>query len=205
MAKIVVTFNGLIQQELPVNKARLSIGRRPGNDLLIEHLTVSGKHAAIETTAAGSFIVDLGSTNGTLVNGQPVKKHLLQANDVIEIGKYKLKFVAESARASMPAGTPAAPTAETMPAAEPVHPKIKVLSGKNAGQHLVLYKAVTTIGSPGVQVVAITTQHGNFFVAYVEGQLPAKLNGRELGANSHLLANGDIIDLIGTRLEFVAG
>jgi hypothetical protein len=43
-----------------------------------------------------SFLEDLGSTNGTLVNGQPVKKHFLQNNDVIEIGKYKLKYVSEA-------------------------------------------------------------------------------------------------------------
>jgi len=42
-----------------------------------------------------SFLEDLGSTNGTLVNGQPVKKHFLQNNDVVEIGKYKLKYVNE--------------------------------------------------------------------------------------------------------------
>ncbi len=42
-----------------------------------------------------SFLEDLGSTNGTLVNGQPVKKHFLQDNDVVEIGKYKLKYVNE--------------------------------------------------------------------------------------------------------------
>jgi hypothetical protein len=42
-----------------------------------------------------SFMEDLGSTNGTLVNGNPVKKHFLQNNDVIELGKYKLKFIQE--------------------------------------------------------------------------------------------------------------
>jgi hypothetical protein len=41
-----------------------------------------------------SFLEDLGSTNGTLVNGNPIKKHILQDNDVIEIGKYKLKYIA---------------------------------------------------------------------------------------------------------------
>ncbi|MEO8040782.1 MAG: FHA domain-containing protein, partial [Betaproteobacteria bacterium] len=43
-----------------------------------------------------SFLEDLGSTNGTLVNGQPIKKHFLQNSDVIEIGKYKLKYVNEA-------------------------------------------------------------------------------------------------------------
>ncbi|MEQ1515007.1 MAG: FHA domain-containing protein, partial [Usitatibacteraceae bacterium] len=55
-------------------------------------LAVSGEHAAIITILNDSFIEDLNSTNGTLVNGKPIKKHFLQNNDVIEIGKHKLKY-----------------------------------------------------------------------------------------------------------------
>jgi predicted component of type VI protein secretion system len=46
-----------------------------------------------------SFLEDLNSTNGTYVNGQPVKKHFLQNGDVVELGKYKLKYIAEHAAA----------------------------------------------------------------------------------------------------------
>jgi pSer/pThr/pTyr-binding forkhead associated (FHA) protein len=53
----------------------------------------------IMTILNDSFLEDLGSTNGTLVNGQPVKKHFLQNNDVVELGKYKLKYVTEATTA----------------------------------------------------------------------------------------------------------
>jgi pSer/pThr/pTyr-binding forkhead associated (FHA) protein len=58
---------------------------------------VSGEHAVIVTILNDSFLEDLGSTNGTVVNGNPVKKHFLQNNDVVELGKYKLKFVGDAA------------------------------------------------------------------------------------------------------------
>lgn len=58
MAKIIVTFNGLVQQEVSINKSRITIGRRVGNDIVIDHLTVSGQHAAIDTTSNGSFVLD---------------------------------------------------------------------------------------------------------------------------------------------------
>jgi hypothetical protein len=58
----------------------------------VDNLAVSGEHAAIITILNDSFIEDLNSTNGTLVNGKPIKKHFLQNNDVIEIGKHKLKY-----------------------------------------------------------------------------------------------------------------
>ena len=48
MAKVVVTLNGQVQQEVALLKSRLKVGRRPGNDLVLDHLTVSGQHAAID-------------------------------------------------------------------------------------------------------------------------------------------------------------
>jgi len=57
---------------------------------------VSGEHAVIVTILQDSFLEDLGSTNGTVVNSQSIKKHFLQNNDIIELGKYKLKYVNEA-------------------------------------------------------------------------------------------------------------
>jgi len=95
MAKLILSMDGLVLKEIPLSKERTSIGRKPSNDIQIDNLAVSGEHAVIVTIMSDSFLEDLGSTNGTIVNGNPVKKHFLQNNDVIELGKYKLKFLAE--------------------------------------------------------------------------------------------------------------
>ena len=47
MVKVVVIFNGQVQKETSIDRARLNIGRRPGNDLVLDHLAVSGRHAAL--------------------------------------------------------------------------------------------------------------------------------------------------------------
>jgi len=95
MAKLILSLDGMVLREYPLTKERTTIGRKPHNDIVIDNLAVSGEHAMIMTILNDSFLEDLGSTNGTLVNGQPVKKHFLQNNDVIELGKYKLKYMAE--------------------------------------------------------------------------------------------------------------
>lgn len=196
MAKIIVTFNGLVQQEVSVNKSRITIGRRIGNDIVIDHLTVSGQHAAIDTTPNGSFVLDLGSTNGTLVNNQPVKKHLLQHDDVIDIGKYKLRFQVEKSAQVTAVAAASAPAMTQAPA------KIKVINGTNAGKELVLTKAVTTVGSPGTQVVAIARQVDKYIVRHVEGKEFPKVNGQLLTDQPRQLMHGDVIDISGTHMQF---
>jgi pSer/pThr/pTyr-binding forkhead associated (FHA) protein len=96
MAKLILSMDGLVLKEINLTKERTTIGRKPHNDIQIDNLAVSGEHAVIVTILQDSFLEDLGSTNGTVVNGQSVKKHFLQNNDVIELGKYKLKYVNES-------------------------------------------------------------------------------------------------------------
>src|SRR6185295_12640241 len=82
-----------------LTKERTTIGRKPHNDIVIDNLAVSGDHAVIVTIMNDCILEDLGSTNGTLVNGVLAKKHILQNNDVIELGKYKLKFLGVAAAA----------------------------------------------------------------------------------------------------------
>ena len=93
MAKQILSMDGLVLKEYSLSKERTTIGRKPHNDIQIDNLAVSGEHAVIVTILNDSFLEDLGSTNGTLVNGQQVKKHFLQPNDVVELGKYKLKYI----------------------------------------------------------------------------------------------------------------
>jgi predicted component of type VI protein secretion system len=99
MAKLILSLEGSVIREIPLDKERITIGRKAQNDIQIENLAVSGEHACIVTILNDSFLEDLGSTNGTVVNGNQIKKHILQNNDVIEIGKYKMKYVMEAAAA----------------------------------------------------------------------------------------------------------
>lgn len=108
-AKLILSMDGLVLKEIPLTKERTTIGRKPHNDIQIDNLAISGEHAVIVTILNDSFLEDLNSTNGTYVNGQPIKKHFLQNNDVIELGKYKLKYINET-----PSQTTAADFEKTM-------------------------------------------------------------------------------------------
>ena len=102
-AKLILSLDGVVIKEYPLNKERMTIGRKEHNDIAIDNLAVSGEHAAIVTILHDSFLEDLDSTNGLEVNGKPTKKHFLQNNDVIEIGKYKLKYINDQITQTTPA------------------------------------------------------------------------------------------------------
>ena len=108
-AKLILSMDGLVLKEIPLTKERTTIGRKPHNDIQIDNLAISGEHSVIVTILNDSFLEDLNSTNGTYVNGQPIKKHFLQNSDVIELGKYKLKYLNET-----PSQTTAADFEKTM-------------------------------------------------------------------------------------------
>jgi pSer/pThr/pTyr-binding forkhead associated (FHA) protein len=114
-AKLILSMEGAVLKEYPLNKERTTIGRKPHNDIVIDNLAVSSEHAAIVTILNDSFLEDLDSTNGLAVNGTPTKKHFLQNNDVIEIGKYKLKYLNDQ-----PTQTTAAEFEKTMVLRAPV-------------------------------------------------------------------------------------
>ena len=198
-AKIILMLNGQTEAEFTLNKETISIGRRPENDIPVDNLAVSGKHAQIITILNDSFLEDLNSTNGTYVNGSLIKKHALKHGDVIGIGKHQLKYINEAASdndSSFEKTMIIRPDAAGMPEATGSHEigasvvkiaqqemkegakdaaagssvaKLQILNGANAGKELELTKALTTIGKPGTQVAAITRRPQGYFIIHVEG------------------------------------
>jgi pSer/pThr/pTyr-binding forkhead associated (FHA) protein len=69
-----------------------TIGRKQSNDIVIENLAVSGKHAVIESVSANFVLRDLESTNGTFINKEKITQRNLRHKDLITIGKHELFF-----------------------------------------------------------------------------------------------------------------
>ncbi|MDD2925626.1 FHA domain-containing protein [Rhodoferax sp.] len=206
MPKIAVLIDGVVIKEVELTKARTTLGRRPYNDVVIENLAVSGEHAVLSMVDGQVYVEDLGSTNGTFVNGKAVKKQLLAHGDVLEVGKFKIKYEShppgDDFEKTMVIKTRPAVAAPSAPLAE-VRGAIKVLSGAAAGREMPLVKVVTTIGKPGVAVAAITRRQHHFVVHQVEGADAPTLNGQPVGSTPAVLQNGDQIVLAGTRMQFL--
>jgi len=197
MAKLVLSFNGETVKEYELDKEILTIGRKSDNDIHIDNLAVSGNHAKVLTILNDSFIEDLGSTNGTHIDGNKISKHALQNGESIVVGKHELKYInenAESGEGEFEKTMIIRPDAEGMPETEeadtnieksigkiaadlasagtatngPGPAKLQLTSGTNAGKELKLTKILTTLGRPGVQVAAITRRPTGYFLIVVD-------------------------------------
>jgi pSer/pThr/pTyr-binding forkhead associated (FHA) protein len=261
MAKLQFSLDGNSLGQFELDKERMTIGRRPTNDIHIDNLAVSGDHAAIVTIGENSFLEDLNSTNGTMVNGKPIKKHVLLHRDQIEFGKYQLTYLndtqmaantangavaeedagktklvklanlseatpnalasqslvyvpapenaASTAVDSAPVATAAVekPVAETKVAAKAAENTVKmarlqVQNGANEGRELLLNKALTTLGKPGVQVAVITKRPNGYFITHVEGDDLPTINGQKIGTQATALSDRDVVELSGIKMEF---
>lgn len=251
MAKLIITLDGQLLSEFELARERITIGRKPDNDIPIDNLAISGEHAAITIFHNDAFVEDLGSTNGTLVNRQPITKHALHHGDEIEIGRYRLKYVnveelgskiiearekgaqdfektmilrpnqipatlsgekpvsdmtshtiplamPEAERRTETAAEPGLPPAEAVES----HAVIQILNGPNTGKELELTKTLTSLGKPGIQVAVITRRPHGFFLTHVQGDHYPAVNGQALDAHPRQLADHDVIELAGVKMEF---
>ena len=224
MPKMIVSIDEVVIKEVQLTKDKTTLGRRPYNDIVIDNLAVSGEHAVLQMTAGEVFLEDLNSTNGSYLNGKAVKKQQLQNGDTIEIGKYKIKFVADPAgnnfdKTMVIKARPAAPYQPPSAGGTPsgfstvtgsdslemstLQASIKVLSGAASGREVPLTKVVTTIGKPGVAVAAITRRKQGFVVHHVEGAGNPMLNGAPISEAPMPLKSGDVIELAGTQMQFI--
>jgi hypothetical protein len=212
MAKFIITDRSGLNSEYRIEKERVSIGRFANNDIVLNDNAVSGRHALFSRTARELLIEDLDSTNGTHVDGRPIRKQAVEEGQEIGIGRNVLRFVAENSdahdqtmmlqAADLPVPEKAPPRAST---GKPLRGKLRVVSGSGQGKELELIKALTTVGKPGVQVAALTKRADGYYIVNVAGgSAPHRplVNGKEIGLQAHVLHHGDRIELAGTQMEF---
>jgi type II secretory pathway predicted ATPase ExeA len=100
LARIIVAHAGEHVEERPLRPGRLIIGRTVDNDLQVESKFISRHHCQITTSAEGSVLEDLNSTNGVYVKSKRVRRHHLNDGDVVVLGKHEIMYLDErSARA----------------------------------------------------------------------------------------------------------
>lgn len=209
----------------------LTIGRSDKNNIVIENLAVSGRHAKIDALEDGYLLTDLKSKNGSFVNEKQVTSHWLENNDVITIGKHTLVFAYkegekqfESAASGMMDKTMVMDTAaqrdllaKSVPDTAAMEKKepIGILSFLSGGEgEIELTKKLTKIGKDsssdikvggmmvGKTAATISKRPQGYHLSYVEGMSKPKVNN-EAVKESVLLKEFDIIEIGSVKMEFI--
>lgn len=201
MPQLIATVEGVEIKHVYLTKDRTTLGRKQGNDIVLDNLVVSGSHCVFELKGlADVFLEDLGSTNGTFVNNRRVKRQQLQDGDTIAIGNFRIQYLTASGDSGF--GQTTAFDTQGLGGGAVLQASFQVLNGSSAGLEVPVVKAVTTFGKPGVSVVAVSHRRTGFYVAHLDGGATPLLNARELGPDPVLLSNHDVLELAGTRMQF---
>jgi pSer/pThr/pTyr-binding forkhead associated (FHA) protein len=226
MPEIIVKFEDKVIEKFITEKKRITIGRTPDNDIVLDNRGVSRRHAQIEFGENQAVIIDNESLNGTFVNSRRVSEELLKDNDTINIGKYALMFHSAIERSSSPFemdGTMVLQTRKQRELLAKDHRNRELTS--KVGSSLLLGEAgadfdqyaidrnVITIGKSSMANVKakgmlvskiqakIVNEPEGFWVVNLGRKGKTRVNGEEI--ERHLLKNDDIIQVGKTVYRFV--
>ncbi len=221
MSKLIMTLDGAVVKEYPIDKDSISIGRKHGNDIQLNDLTVSGRHALIVVMGEHTYVDDLGSTNGTLLNGARVAKTLIKPGDVIQIGNYQFTYFADDDTEYEPTMFIQAEVEDTQVMKMDNAPAeankvirgerlagVKLMNGPMARKVLELRKPFNTIGFNGIKMAMIARNADNYTISALKSNKLRRandipmLNGKPISMEAVKLKENDLIELAGTQMQF---
>ena len=227
MANIQIKFKDAVIKEMPLSQDTLTIGRKEGNDLVIDNQAVSGFHARILREDQDFVIEDLNSLNGTFINGRKVSRYVLKNSDVVLIGNHTIEFFSEKpsdAEAQRPV-VKGRSMEETMVLAPADQKKILVsteklevlggfiiIEGSTEKRDYLLKDRITTIGKDDAalirtkgffapKVAALVNRRKEGYFITPSGGKDLKVNG-QTAAQRHDLKDGDVVEVGDLKMQF---
>lgn len=221
-SKLIITLDGEVVKEFVINKEAVTIGRKHENDIQLNDLTVSGRHALILEQNGTAVVEDLGSTNGTLLNGSHINKATLQHGNVIQIGHHLFTFMNDEKEKYEPTMSVRAEHDHTqivLPEWDMGSKAVKVrgqplgaLRKKNdplGVNGIEMNKRFSTLGYQGRRLAQITRENNGYTIVGVNGSNNRRatdvplVNGEPLNsAKPYKLQEQDVISIAGIEMEF---
>lgn len=221
-SKLIVTLDGEIVREFVIDKDSITIGRKHENDIQLNDLTVSGRHALISTTNGNTTVEDLDSTNGTLLNGSHINKATLQHGNVIQIGHHLFTYMSDEKEQYEPTMFVRAEHDKTqivLPEWDMGSKAVKVrgqplgaLRKRNdplGNNGIEMSKRYSSIGYQGRRLAQITREDKGYTIVGVKNvnnrrstDIPL-INGEKLDLSTpRKLEENDVISIAGIEMEF---
>jgi pSer/pThr/pTyr-binding forkhead associated (FHA) protein len=212
MEKLVIKKDDALVDEIPIDKQIVTIGRDAESDLQLNDPSVSRHHATIRRIYTDLYIEDLGSTNGTQLNGRPITKHVLKPGDQLAIGSYLLDMLAEVPEGAAEedldktvviqpqaiAAARADHAGHTQPVRrlQPKSATLHFMRGPKQGQQEKIDRSLYTIGKPGENVAVIARRPQGFYLLHIGGSSFPRINNQEIDSKGGVqLHEGDVVEV----------
>ena len=207
MGKLVIKFQGKVVGEVSLKLGDMKIGRTPGCDIVLDDAVVSAEHAVVKTVGMKSTIRDLDSTNGTFIENRRVQQHELRHGETIIVGGHALIYRDDvNIEAPMFGKRPAAAAAPSAAQRETTviapFAQLIAVEGKDKGKHVPLINAAIALDNPGKSPARISRSTDGYLLEAQVGPGEPRVNGRPVAPGGHLLEDGDIVDVAGTKFQF---
>ncbi|MBE9507203.1 MAG: FHA domain-containing protein, partial [Chloroflexi bacterium] len=200
--RLVIRAPGQPLREVDLDQAAFAIGRKPDNDVVLSLDYVSGHHGRLEQRTTAWHYLDLGSLNGTFVNGQRVQSAVLRDGDILRIGDPQGNSVSLTFRAAGAAGVPVPAPSPIRMGATALGMKTSLLIGRNPQADIPLPAPIVSwhharldqyldAGAQGHVLTDLNSTNGTF------------VNGQRL-VRPHLLQQGDVVQIGPFRLVYEA-
>ncbi|MCW8905954.1 MAG: FHA domain-containing protein [Sedimenticola sp.] len=208
MEKLVIKKDDARVDEFVIDQQRVTIGRDSESDLQLNDPSVSRQHARIQRIYTDLYVEDLGSTNGTSLNGRNITKHVLKAGDRLVIGSFVIGLVQEAEEAEddldktvviQPEAVAAARAHKATAPTRKLQPKVATLRffrGPNKGSTEKIDRSLFTIGKPGENVAVIARRPQGFYLLHIGGSTFPRINNEEIDSKGGVqLQEGDVVEV----------
>lgn len=211
MARLIIHHDDTFIAEVELDRPVLSIGRRASNDIVLSgDAAVSGAHARIRVDGDSIVVEDLQSTNGTRINDTPASTQTVKEDDVIAIGRHRLRIAASAGSEATLIMGPAdgledLAWPEQEAASAPVGPAQLVrCASTESGEPIALNRPLTTVGDPAAQLAAVARRADGYYALCIAGGngSDARINQQSLTGNLVRLSSGDVLTVGGRQLRF---
>jgi hypothetical protein len=207
MPKLTLSFKGHLIDVFHLEKVQACIGRDEDCDIRIDSLAIAPHHALIRQRSENEYQLEaMDEAFPVTVNRQAVEVTSLSHGDVIQVGKHTLTYAVDVMEHGADLGSRPEQTEEaeegSISSEMPSTGMLQIMNGENFGRIIPLTRNMTRIGHAGSDCAMISKRDDGYFLSFLEGSHPPIVNRITIGNGSHLLHNGDIIEVGGTKMQF---
>ncbi len=207
MDKIVIVKDNAEAAEIQLDQQEYSIGRDADADIRLNDPSVSRHHARLIKAYTDFFIEDLGSTNGSQLNGRSISKHVFKSGDKLNIGSFSLCFVSEVSAEEGDVDKTVVIQPDVVKAARsrrsssykitPKSATLRFFRGPQKGSSEKVDRSLYTIGKPGSNVAVIARRPKGFYLLHIGGDSYPRINDQEIqaGGAGVQLNEGDVLEV----------